>query len=178
MMHMKNHFTVVFSIILCLVVVCSCSPTGNELPSGSINMPKEKEPGSKTVLEMAEKFEDYIRSNTNSVLTVQQFLPSSEWKDYNYQPIIENTVIKNQKLVSALEYATGDVVLFFEPLAESSIIGSADVSEQLKNTNGSDYAYIGCIVEGAEYCIVILSNDTDRGKEIERIYYNIMIGRY
>ena len=162
MMHMKNHFTVVFSIILCLVVVCSCSPTGNELPSGSINMPKEKEPGSKTVLEMAEKFEDYIRSNTNSVLTVQQFLPSSEWKDYNYQPIIENTVIKNQKLVSALEYATGDVVLFFE----------------LKNTNGSDYAYIGCIVEGAEYCIVILSNDTDRGKEIERIYYNIMIGRY
>ena len=82
-------------------------------------------------------------------------------------------MLENVKVNAAYEYATGDIVLFFDPIEREKLSGVDDLLKQLADKG---YAYVDCIPEDAQHCIVVLSDDADRGALIKETYYKILAG--
>ena len=173
---MRYRIIIALMMLMC-IVVCSCARDAASEPSAeppeTAEQVIETEPGYVTASEMVERFEDCLHTNAEPLLTEGQMLPYEEVGEEFCGPLIEKTVFEKQELISAVKYASGDVVMFFEPLTPEQLADVENSEEQLAEKG---YAYADCIPEDAHHCIVVLSDDADRGALVKETYYKIPTG--
>lgn len=170
-----RRFGTVILAAVCLAL-CSCSKGEVSVSEKSL-APTEQvvqtEPGHIDVPRMTQRFEEVIREGSVSGLSEGEMLPAKERGDLDAKELVSGTVLENVKLNVAYEYASGDIVLFFDPIEREKLSGVDDLLKQLADKG---YAYADCIPEDAQHCIVVLSDDADRGALVKETYYKILTG--